>query len=259
MRILMTPEKYMINKDEISRQEIHLYQWKMKSILYIFTIIQLNIAYIISKLFEFLQNSFSHHLAAADQTIVYLYVTKTLIVEFSAHVSEKQVFTCASDAVFSNDMSIQRSSEDFLFQLFENLIDWHAMKQKTVTTLSTEAKFLALSHAAKEIYWWKCLFRCIQMNPDHDTAVTCNNQQTICLLTEDTGKFSTKLCHVNIHRHWLHQEVQKKHLQIDWLPTAEMPADSLTKTLPCQKHENFIKLLGLVDISKHLENLIDSH
>ena len=97
------------------------------------------------------------------------------------------------------------------------------------------------------------------MNSDHDTAVACDNQQTIHLLTEDTDKFSTKLCHVNIHRHWLHQEVQKKHLQINWLPTVKMPADSLIKALPRQKHENFIKLLGLVDISKHLENLIDSH
>src|SRR5947207_15387887 len=114
------------------------------------------------------------------------------------------------------------------------------MKQKTVTTSSTEAEFLALSHAAKEIYWWKCLFRCIQMNSGHDAAVACDNQQTICLLTEDTGKFSIKLCHVDIHRHWLCQEVQEKCLRINWLPTAEMPADSLIKALPHQKHENFI-------------------
>ena len=133
------------------------------------------------------------------------------------------------------------------------------MKQKTVTTSSTEAEFLALSYAAKEIYWWKCLFRCIQMDPGHDTAVACDNQQTIHLLTEDTGKFSTKLRHVDIHRHWLRQEVQEKRLRIDWLPTAEMPADGLIKALSGQKHENFIKMLGLVDIRKRLEDLIDSH
>ena len=39
------------------------------------------------------------------------------------------------------------------------------------------------------------------MNPGHDTAVACNNQQTICLLIEDTDKFSIKLHHVDIHRH----------------------------------------------------------
>ena len=60
----------------------------------------------VSKLSEFLQNLFSSHLAAADQTIVYLYITKTLTVKFSAHVSEKQVFICASDAAFDDDVSI---------------------------------------------------------------------------------------------------------------------------------------------------------
>jgi hypothetical protein len=29
-----------------------------------------------------------------------------------------------------------------------------------------------------------------------------------------------------------------------------MPADGLTKLLPRQKHENFVKQLGLVDLSK---------
>ena len=194
-----------------------------------------------------------------DQAITYLYGTKTLAIEFSADTDEQKVFIEVSNTSYADNRSTCKSSENYVFKLFDEAIDWHATKQKTVTTLSTEAKFLALSHAAKEIYWWKCLFRCIQMDPDHDTAVACDNQQTICLLTEDTGKFSTKLCHVDIHRHWLCQEVQKKRLWIDWLSTAEMPADDLIKALPCQKHENFIKLLGLVDISKHLEDLIDSH
>src|SRR5437773_2503873 len=104
-------------------KKILMINYEMRFILYIFTIIQLDIAYIVSKLSEFLQNLFSHHLADADQTIIYLYVTKTLAVEFSAHISEKQVFICISNTAFSDDVSIQRSSEDFLFQLFENLID----------------------------------------------------------------------------------------------------------------------------------------
>lgn len=66
-------------------------------------------------------------------------------------------------------------------------------------------------------------------------------------------KFATKLRHVDIHRHWLRQEVQAKRLRITWVPTAEMPADGLTKALPRQKHEVFIKQLGLVDIRKQLD------
>ena len=148
----MTPKKYMINEGEASRQEIHLYQQKMRSILYVSTIIWPDVACTASKLSEFLQNPFPRHLAAADQAIAYLYATKTLALEFSADVPEEQVFTCASNAAFGDDVPTRRSSEGFLFQLFGGPIDWHATKQKTVTTSSTEAELLTLTHAMKKIY-----------------------------------------------------------------------------------------------------------
>jgi hypothetical protein len=38
-------------------------------------------------------------------------------------------------------------------------------------------------------------------------------------------------------------------LQIEWLPTAEMPADGLTKALPRQKHDEFVRQLRLADLT----------
>jgi hypothetical protein len=57
---------------------------------------------------------------------------------------------------------------------------------------------------------------------------------------------------VDIHQHWLRQEVQAGRIDIKWMPTAEMPADGLTKQLPRQKHEEFVRQLNLVDISDQL-------
>lgn len=44
-------------------------------------------------------------------------------------------------------------------------------------------------------------------------------------------KLAAKLRHVDIHNHWLRQEVQAGPLKISRVPTAEMPADGLTKAL----------------------------
>src|SRR2546423_9771145 len=82
-----------------------------------------------------------------------------------------------------------------------------------------------------------------------------SSNQTIGLLTKDTAKLTTKLRHIDIHRHWVRQEVQAKRIQIDWIHTAEMPADGLTKALPRQKHENFVRQLGLVDIRERLKEV----
>jgi hypothetical protein len=56
---------------------------------------------------------------------------------------------------------------------------------------------------------------------------------------------------VDIHYLWLRQEVRAGRIAIRWVPTASMVADGLTKLLPRQQHERFIKLLRMVDI-RHL-------
>jgi hypothetical protein len=189
----MIPEEYDPFEGKASPQDVHLYQRKIGSILYAATITRPDIARTASKLSEFLQNPSPRHQAAADQVVAYLYSTKTLAIEFSGSIDEEKVFIAASDAAFADNKATRRSSEGYLLKLFGGAIDWHATKQKTVTTSTTEAELLALTHAAKEVYWWKRLFRSIQLDPGHESVLSCDNQQTINLLTKDTVKLVTKL------------------------------------------------------------------
>jgi len=63
----------------------------------------------------------------------------------------------------------------------------------------------------------------------------------------------TKLEHIDVHHHWLQQEVQEDRLRINWMSTTGMPADGLMKALPRQKHEAFVRQIGLIDISESEE------
>jgi hypothetical protein len=71
-------------------------------------------------------------------------------------------------------------------------------------------------------------------------------------LTKQTVKLETRLRHIDIHQHWLRQEVEDGTITIKWLPTTEMPVDGPTKVLPTQKHATFIRQLNLKPISKKL-------
>ena len=64
----------------------------------------------------------------------------------------------------------------------------------------------------------------------------CDNKQTIRLLVDKSTKLQTKLRHVDIHSHWLRQEVQRQSIKIRWVPIKEMAADGLTKPLSVIKH-----------------------
>jgi len=140
-----------------------------------------------------------------------------------------------------------------LIQLFGGPIDWKASKQKTVTTSTTEAELLSISHAAKEVIWWNRLLRDIGLDVEHDVTVDCDNKQTVNLLQSKEPILHTKLRHVDIRQHWLRELVQDKKICIKWVPTAQMPADGLTKALSVNNHEKFVKMLGLRDIREKIQ------
>jgi hypothetical protein len=76
-------------------------------------------------------------------------------------------------------------------------------------------------------------------------VIECDNQQTVDLLMREKSTFQTKLRHVDIHQLWIRQEVQAKRLRIEWVKSAEMIADGLTKRLSAEKHATFVRQLGM--------------
>lgn len=89
------------------------------------------------------------------------------------------------------------------------------------------AELLALSHASTRRLWWNRFFTSINLHLDQ-YQVECDNQQTIRQVTTPAARLATKLKHIDVHNHWLRQEVANRKLDIKRIPTAEMPADGLT-------------------------------
>ena len=81
----------------------------------------------------------------------------------------------------------------------------------------------------------------------------------IGLINKDIARFQTCLCHVNIHNYWLRQEVQTKHICVDYMPSGEMLADGLTKPIINTSFDQFVQQLGLVDVSDRLESSEQGH
>ena len=51
--------------------------------------------------------------------------------------------------------------------------------------------------------------------------------------------------HLDLRFFWLREEVEKKVITVHYCPTAIMPADLLTKSLPLAKVKECCELLGL--------------
>ena len=131
-----------------------------------------------------------------------------------AWLGKKKILGIASDARFGNYTTTCYSLERYLFKLFDGSIDWSFTKQKIVSTLTTEAELLALSHAATEALWWNQIFKDMGFNLGHEITIHYDNQQTIRLLVKDLPTLITKLKHVDICRHWLREQVADDRIKI---------------------------------------------
>ena len=159
----MPMDPLISNTGHATPQQIYTFQGKMGSLNYTTTQTHPDATRATSNLAEFSNNPSQQHQDAVDQAILYLNGTKYYAIEYSVSENnqeitipwprEERVLGIASDAGFGNCSTIRRSSEGYLFKLFGGPIDWSSTKQKTVSTSTTEAELLALSHTATEALW----------------------------------------------------------------------------------------------------------
>jgi hypothetical protein len=247
------PLEELLPSDE-SKTNVNVYRYAqlVGSIGYVAPATRPDVAKAHSKLAEFLINPSTQHIHAAYQTLEYLYHTKDLSLYYDASIStdishitdqEEPDFFGATDASYADHKATRKSSQGYIFFLFGGPIDWKATLQRCVTKSTTEAELIAASSAGTELLWWWRLFKDIEFDPSNEQILYCDNQQTIRLLTAATPRLKTSLRHVDVHHHWLRQEAQSSNINLTYIPTKCQPADGLTKLLPRQRHENWVKLL----------------
>jgi Reverse transcriptase (RNA-dependent DNA polymerase). len=237
---------------QATQTQIHEYQQKVGSAQYATTVTRTDAAKHTASLAQFLTNPGPEHLEAVNRVIAYLYHTRTMAIAYHTQKSYQEAVQFFSDASFGDNHD-RKSSEGYICMMFGGPVDWKASKQRTVTTSTTEAELLAISETGRTVAMWKRLFDAIRFDPEHPLAINCDNQQTIGILAKEAPQLRTKLRHVDIHHHWLRQEVQEQRIHVRWVETRDMVADGLTKLLPRQKHAEFVKSLGMQDIQHLLD------
>ncbi|HEY9845965.1 MAG TPA: Ty1/Copia family ribonuclease HI, partial [Candidatus Caenarcaniphilales bacterium] len=228
--------------------EINKYQRKVGSLLFAAVTTRPDIAFATSRLARFLSNPSPEHHEAADRVLLYFAETRWKALQLGGG----NCLQVASDASFADNTLDRKSSQGYAIKLFNGLIAWRASKQDTVTTSTTEAELLALSQVAKEAMFTSRLLDELQIKlSTSPIIIQCDNTQTIRLVTDEISRLQTKLRHVDIHNHWLRQEVSAGKIKVEYVPSKEMIADGLTKVLPVNKWKGFLDQLGLVEIKNH--------
>ncbi len=110
-----------MNQKKFDSQRVYVFQQKVRFFNFVVVISRLDIIFATAKLVQFLKNSNSDHLAATDQVISYLNEIKNLTMKYSKKTSN--ILLCVNDATFADDEMTRKSSNDYLFKLYESFID----------------------------------------------------------------------------------------------------------------------------------------
>ena len=245
-------EEFLPSDQEATEKDRTVYQQKIGSVLFAAIASRPDIAFAIARLSRFNQNPGQKHQDAINRLILYIYKSRYFCIKYG-HKSGAVSFICASDASFADNTIDRKSSQGYAMKLFGGFIAWRANKQDTVTTSSTEAELLALSQTAKEAIYMSRLLIALRLEIEEPLTIECDNRQTIRLLVQQAAKLQTKHRHVDIHSHWLRQEVQRGAIYIKWQETKQMIADSLTRALGKQPFNHFIDLIGIENLYDRLE------
>ena len=152
-----------------------------------------------------------------------------------------------TDADWADEITSRHFTDAYIFQLYENVINWFFKLQTCVALSSCETKYMIQTQTSKKTIWIFRLLKELNMNFDlSDISITIkiDNQRAIAL-TKDL-KFHSRTKHIDVQWHFVREQVEKNMMQFEYCLINEMTANELTKTLNKIKFGRFVKMADLL-------------
>lgn len=230
----------MITEDDSKNHDIP-YQEAVGSLLYVAQCTRPDIAFAINDVSRFNSNFGNAHWNAVKRIMRYLKGTIGLKLKFEYGASDE---ICGySDADWASDVDKRRSCTGFLFTLSGGAITWMSKRQATVALSTTEAEYMALSATTQEALWLKQLYTELNNEEVKPILIYCDNQGAIKLAEMDCYRARSK--HIDIRHHFVREKIENSIIELKYIPTNEMAADSLTKAVPKEKVQFCSAKMGL--------------
>ena len=198
----------------------------------------------VGQLSQFLNNPSSKHMLAVKRVLRYLQGTPSLGITYGPPPSR---LTGYSDADWAGDVNTRRSTTGYVVMLNNGAVAWRSQRQPTVALSTMEAEYMALTEATKELKWIKTFLAELgcngQSTDSTPTDLYSDNQSAIALAKNPVSHARAK--HIDIRHHFVREAIQDQIIWVQYIPTAEMTADSLTKALGREKHEKCTARMGM--------------
>ena len=108
-------------------------------------------------------------------------------------------------------------------------VSWSSRLMQTVALSTTEAEYMAMTEAAKDVVHLRQLIGDLVGRPKGPTVLWCDNQAA--MLLSKTAQFRNRTKHIAVRFHYIRQQEERLVIRTKFIRTDEQPADMLTKNL----------------------------
>jgi hypothetical protein len=199
-----------------------------------------DIACAVGTLAQFVQKPSRMHWKALKRILAYLFTTRTTWLTFGG--KEKCNITAYCDADWASHYHCH-SISGYSFHMGQGAMMWSSKKQPIVMWSSTEAEYVALTHASKEALWLRLFLKEIRGEDPGAIDLLCDNQGAIAISKDN--KFHVRMKHIDVCYHFIRENVANGNIWLEYVPTAKNVADLFTKAMPTSKLRYFAHKLGL--------------
>jgi hypothetical protein len=149
-----------------------------------------------------------------------------------------------TDADHGGNPDNSRSTSGYILKIGTGAISWSSKLQTIVALSTTEAEYVAACFGGKEIMWLCNLLTELGFTLNGSSCLRVDNQSAISVAKNPQHHGPMK--HLDLTFYWLRDTVEVGKISLAYIPTAEMPADLLTKALEWMKVETCRRMMGLM-------------
>ena len=229
-----------LDKDTGASVDITSYRGMIGSLLYL-TASRPDIMYATCLCARFQADPREPHLTAVKRIFKYLKGTITLGLWYPRDSDFHLIGY--SDADFAGCKIDRKSTSGSCQFLGDRLVSWYSKKQKSISTSTAEAEYIAAGSCCAQILWMKNQLLDYGLNFSH-IPIFCDNQSAIAMTGNPVQHSMTK--HISIRYHFIREHVEEGTIELKFVPTDQQLADIFTKPLSEATFTRLVNELGMI-------------
>ncbi|KAE8693764.1 putative galacturonosyltransferase-like 4 [Hibiscus syriacus] len=206
-----------------------LYASTIGSLMYAMVCTRPDIAQAVGAVSRYMNNLGKVHWEAVKWILRYLRGTTNKALCFKGGDT---ILTGYVDADLAENVDIRRSTTGYVYTLEGTAVSWVSQLQKIVALSTTEAEYVAVTEASKEMVWLQSFLEELGKKQENN-VLYCDSQSVIHLAKNLSFHSRTK--HIQLRYHFIRSLLEDEILKLEKISGAQNPADMLTKTVTTDK------------------------